>query len=462
MPQRRSFQTVRNLIEFDVACTRAGIVRVGIGDRLSGDEAGYILDHSKAAVLVTTEQLLERLGAVPKTVRRILLVGDEERSASAGSYEHALAQESPHLSAPSVTTAAPNYVLYTSGTSGRPKGALHTHGRRVLSMVNMMSAELTLTSNSVFLHVAPLTHGSGSKIIAIIAAGGTNLVARRFEANEVAELIKTEHVTHTFLVPTMLQRLVEGDQNVQEAVGTLDQITFGGAPTTATLFRRAIETFGPKLTQIYGSCEAPHPITLLTPDAYADDLGDRLLSSAGRPAHSVDVRTVDEHGNEGLPEILGELQIKCAHLMARYWRDKQATDEALTPDGWYVSGDIASISPDQVVTFQDRKRDLIITGGFNVYPAEVERVLSEHPSVRQAAVIGLPDDKWGESVFAFVVPTSPDHASSDELIDWCKSRLAGYKKPRHIRFVGELPLGSSGKVLKRVLRDEATSDVSPR
>jgi acyl-CoA synthetase (AMP-forming)/AMP-acid ligase II len=441
-------------VEFDVACSRAGITRVGISDRLSGEECRYILEHSRAAVLVTTPELLERLGQVPESVEALVLVDGDAGDASLPTiaYEAALAAAAPALDVPAVTPDAPNYILYTSGTTGRPKGAAHSHGGRVASMVNMLSSELRLDESSVMVHAGPLTHGSGSKLIAVLATGGANAILRKFDPDAFADLVEQVNGTHSFMVPTMLQRLLEAGPRVVGAVASMKQISFGGSPISPTLYSRAIEGFGPILTQVYGSSEAPHPVTLLRPsDAGAGD-DERVLASAGRAAHGVDLQIVDEEGAELPAGETGELLIRGHNLMQGYWLDEAATAEAIV-DGWYRSGDLASIDADGLVSFRDRKRDLIISGGLNVYPTEVERVLAEHPGVREVAVLGYPDDEWGESVLAYVVPADGWEASAEELTEWSRDRLAGYKKPRRIEFLEKMPLGSSNKVLKKELRD---------
>jgi acyl-CoA synthetase (AMP-forming)/AMP-acid ligase II len=442
-------------IEVDLTCTRAGITRVGISDRLSPDECRYILADSEAAVLVAAPTLLERLGGdLPDTIELILLVGSEGTHAygNALAYEDALASAASTHDLVMVAPDTPNYILYTSGTTGRPKGATHSHGGRALATVNMLAAELRLDERSVMIHAGPVTHGSGSKLISFVASGGCNVLMPRFDPEDFAAAVRAGG-THTFLVPTMIQRLLEAGPDVVGAVASMQQISFGGAPISPVLFRRAIEGFGPILTQVYGSCEAPHPITLLRPADYLeDDCSDRMLTSAGRVSVGVDVKTCTDEGVEVSPGEVGELMIGSSHLMSGYWRNEEATREAFTTDGWYAGGDLATLDEDGLVTFQDRKKDLIITGGLNVYPSEVERVLAAHPGIREVAVVGAPDDEWGEAVVAFVVPHG-DGVTADEIIAWTRERLAGYKKPRRVEFLTSLPLGSSNKVLRKELRD---------
>jgi acyl-CoA synthetase (AMP-forming)/AMP-acid ligase II len=445
-------------VEVDVACARAGITRLGISERLSADECRYLLADSEAAVLVATRSLFEALeDELPDSLRLILLVGEE--NARNGSiplvpYEHALAAASSSFAAGAVSPETANYILYTSGTTGRPKGATHTHGGRAASTLNMLASELVLRPRSVMVHAGPLTHGSGSKLISFLAAGAVNVILPKFTPEAFARAVVDEGGTHTFLVPTMIQRLLEAGDEVVGAVSALEQISFGGSPISAALFRRAIESFGSILTQVYGSSEAPHPITLLRPRDYEDaDASDAVLTSAGRVAYGVDVKFVDDDDVEVAQGELGELLIRSANLMRGYWRNDEATGEVLTEDGWYRAGDLATVDDDGYVTFQDRKRDLIISGGLNVYPSEVERAIAAHPGVREVAVVGAPDEEWGEAVVAYVVPIDSD-LDAAQIIEWTRERLAHYKKPQRVEFLDSLPLGSSNKVLKRELRDK--------
>jgi acyl-CoA synthetase (AMP-forming)/AMP-acid ligase II len=302
-------------------------------------------------------------------------------------------------------------------------------------------------------HAGPLTHGSGSKVLGILGMGGANVTLDRFRPESFAEAVRANAGSHTFLVPTMLQRLVNASPEVHESVRSMRQITVGGAPISPDSFRKAIESFGPILTQIYGASEAPHPLTLLRPDDYAEDLSDDLLRSAGFPAPSVSVKILAPEGGEVADGTVGELVVRAPSVMMGYWRRDEATADVLDKDGWYHTGDLVSRGPSGAITFQDRKRDLVITGGMNVYPAEVERVLDEHPDVVHSAVLGYPDEEWGESLAAFVVKVPGSDLDAAGVQDWVRSRVAGYKKPRRVEFLDELPMGSTNKVVKGPLRD---------
>jgi acyl-CoA synthetase (AMP-forming)/AMP-acid ligase II len=319
--------------------------------------------------------------------------------------------------------------------------------------MNMLASELRqLTPDAVYLHGAPLSHGTGAKILPVLLVGGTNVVLSKFDPEPFAHAIHRHHATHTFLVPTIIHRLLESTPLVSQAVRALRQITFGGSAIAPRLFQAAIEQFGPILVQIYGSAEFPHPVTVLHPEDYRQ-LDDRVLQSAGWPAYGVEVVVAGTDGKPVAPGESGELLARGAHAMSGYWHSGSLDRAPFTPDGFYHTGDIARQDADGLVTLHDRQRDVIVSGGLNVYPSEVERVLAEHPAVRQVAVVGAPNSEWGEEVVAYVVRDASLGAGESELIVWVRTRLAGYKKPRRIVFVETMPIGANGKILKRQLRD---------
>ena len=390
-------------LEVDIAATRAGVPRVGLGDRLSPDEWEYLLGDSQAAVLVTSSEFEERLPwPLPDTVDAVLIVDSDgarrEGQLSWRDYEDTLADSSPNLRSDPIDPDSPNYILYTSGTTGRPKGAWHSHSSRVSATLNMLAFELSATRGSAMVHAGPLTHGSGSKALAFFAVGAKNVVLERFDIEAFAAAVSDEGGTHTFLVPTMIQRMLSADATQVDRLCGLEQISYGGSPIAPTVFRSAVELFGPRFVQVYGSCEAPHPVTLLRPEDYAETLTDEILASAGVQSPGVALQLVDAEGNVVNDGDVGELQVMAPQVMSGYWNKPQETADVLTEAGWYATGDLASIAEGGFVTFRDRKKDLIISGGLNIYPSEVERVLAAHPKVAQVAVVGAPDDEWGESV----------------------------------------------------------------
>jgi len=444
-------------VEIDVACARTGITRVAMSTRLSADECEYIINHSGSKVLFATPALYEKLdpARLPDVTTVLLLdPAGKLRDGREHDYEAVLARASDQWDAGApLAPDHPSFIMYTSGTTGRPKGATHSHGGRVASTVNMLASEIRANSRSRMLHYAPLSHGSGSKLITFLAVGGCSVVLSRFEPGEFARAVLEHGGTHSFMVPTMLQMLLDGGPAVCAAIRKMHQLSFGGAPITDALFGRALEGFGPILTQVYGSCEAPHPITVMLPEDYMDLPDPSVLAqTAGRASPGSDILIVDDDGRPLPAGSEGELWVRGAHVMNRYWRDDQATADAFAPGRWYKTGDVAVIDADGFVSFRDRKRDLIITGGLNVYPSEVERVLAEHPGVKEVAVVAYPDERWGESVLACVVAGPGERPTEEALIEWAGQSLAGYKKPRKVLFMDELPKGSTNKVLKRELK----------
>ena len=446
-------------VEIDLACMRIGVTRVAMSSRLSADECQYIVAHSCSKVLFTTPALYDSLDVAQlPELKLILLLGEvKARSWNTGrerDYESVLGDAQDNLlPVDPVGPDHPAFIMYTSGTTGRPKGATHSHGGRVAAMVNMLAGEIRADSRSAMLHCGPLSHGSGSKLLTFLALGARNVVLSKFEPGQFAQAIERHGCTHSFMVPTMLQMLLDGGEPVRLAVRKMHQVSFGGAPITDALFERSIDGFGPILTQVYGSCEAPHPITVMQPDDYTGLTNPGVLAqSAGRASPGSDIQIVDDEGNTLPAGSEGELWVRGTHVMRGYWRDEIATADAFGPGRWYKTGDIAAIDEAGFVSFRDRKRDLIITGGLNVYPSEVERVLAEHPRVKEAAVVAFPDDRWGESILACVVAADGDPPSEADIIDWAGQYLASYKKPRKVVFMSELPKGSTNKVLKRELK----------
>ena len=445
-----------HFIEIDLACMRGGFTRVGISSRLSPDECQFIVNHSRAAVLVTTDAMLQTLdvGAMEGLTTIALVDAQRDAEGRTCSYESLAAKAASTLSVPRVGPDHPAYVLYTSGTTGRPKGALHTHGSRVAALVNMLANELQVDRHAGMIHAAALTHGSGSKILTFLAMGARNIVLPRFDAALFAQAIVRDGGTHSFAVPTMLQMLADAGPDVCSALRRMRQMSFGGAPITNAAFGRALKAFGPNLTQVYGTSEAPHPLTVLRPDDYAGEPDPcALAETAGRPSTAIELAIVDDEGQPLPAGQEGELVVRGESVMKEYWFDPAATAEVYTDDGWYRTGDVAVLDEAGFVRFRDRKRDLIISGGLNVYPSEVERALAGHPAVREVAVIGCPDERWGESVMAYVVLSAPGVMTDSDLVAWLEGRIAGYKKPRRVEFVDELPKGSTNKVLKRVLKE---------
>jgi len=437
-------------VELDVGAIKAGLARVSINPRLAYDEIQYIVGDVGTRVLVYDPaygDVVEELRGQHPDVAYVRL--DGAGAGPGSSYEDALGGAAPTRDHPGVTDASPSLLMYTSGTTGRPKGATWTYGTRRAAVRNMLLNELDADAAQVMAHVGSLSHGSGSKIVPVYLRVGCNLVLARFEPEEFLAVAAAHHATATFVVPTMVQMLLDAtDGGSASQLSTMRHVAYGGAKMPLPTIEGALDRFGNVFFQVYGSCEAPHPMLFLGRPEHATR-DPRVLASAGRPAIGVDLRIGDV---DGVPEpgAQGEILLRGPSLMAGYWNDEAATAEAIV-DGCYHTGDVGLVHDDGIVEIVDRVKNMIISGGFNVYPAEVERVLAAHPDVAQVCVYGLADDHWGEVVAAAVVPRRAD-VSPDELAEFCGHSLAGYKKPRAFMFTDEFPLGPTGKVLAAELR----------
>jgi len=444
------------LVESLWAAFHGGFCAVPVNWHLHPDEVGYIVRHCAAAAVVVSDETAAAVRALPDAVR-VLRVGRAEGSVTAFNdtafndtafndtafnYEAVLSQPP----SPMVETADgdPAWLFYTSGTTGRPKGATLTH-RNLAAMSLAYLRDLDpVADGSIYLHAAPLTHGSGLYLLPSTARGATQIIApgTSFSARDFVRLIEEHQVTHAaFLAPTMLRRVV--DEARGRALPSLGSIVVGGAPLYQEDLRAAVSAVGPIVVQMYGQGEAPMTITVMPASEALDHAG-----SCGRAFRGVEIRIADT-GGEPVPDGAdGEVLVRGDVVMRGYWENPDATAATLA-GGWLHTGDIGHFDGGYLY-LTDRAKDVIITGGSNVYPREVEEVLLTHPAVREAAVVGVPDPEWGESVRAFVVATGDP--TPGELIQYCRGRLASFKKPRDVILVTELPKNAAGKILKRELR----------
>lgn len=344
---------------------------------------------------------------------------------------------------------APYRFGYTGGTTGPPKAVVLSSRSEHAEITNyLVDLVPDIRPGDVMLHGAPVTHASGSFVLPHLVRGARNVLLPSFDAGRYLEELQRQRATSTFLVPTMLSMVLDDPSIGDVAVPELRHLCYGASPIAPSVADRAEQVFGRVLAQTYGQSEAPMTISLLRPDEH-----DRV-GSAGRPYSMVEVRVFDDEDREVPTGESGEVVVRGQILMSGYWNRPEESARTLR-GGWLHTGDVGRFDDDGFLYLLDRQHDVIISGGFNVYPREVEDVLLAHPDVREAAVVGVADEHWGEVVQAVVSVRAP--VEEHELLDWSRPRLAGYKRPRAVTFRDSLPKSSAGKILRRAVREELGS-----
>ena len=446
-------------IETRFALMKAGLCMVALNVRQAPDEHAYILNDSDSRALildVAYEPLWQGFRQQCAGVSEVIVAGGE--AGPLLDYEAVLG--AAPATAPEIMVSLDDLerIAYTSGTTGRPKGIMKTIGNDLARLRNDFLNEEQLTSpDDVMLNVAPLTHAARVLFRKHYLKGARNLIFNRFDEETILQTIERERVTTAMFVPTMIIRLVVHPRVRDYDVSSLRRVFFGTAPMPPDKFDQAMSIFGNVFRQNYGLSEATQPVLSLTPQDFAgvdDATRQRRLASAGRPVLGVEVRIANEQGEAAPRGEEGELLIRGEIVMAGYWKNPEATREAIDEHGWLHTGDVAWQDDDGFITISGRIKDMIITGGFNVYPREVERVIESHAAVREVAVIGVPHAVWGESVAAFVAPKAGMSLSPGAIAELCRAHIASYKKPQVVEIVDDLPKNFQGKILKRVLLEQ--------
>lgn len=440
------------LVEAYIAIGRAGGICVPVNFRLLADETSYILSQSGASMLISDEVCMTvaatAVAAISPRVKLIVVTGADARN-GAERYEDLLTASS---AAPISGLAAdhdPAFIMFTSGTTGRPKGAVLTHFNLLINTMNMISSIEIMRSDRRWLAGLPLFHIGGlNGILPFLYSGGTSVILPTggFSADQVVDILERERITSCFFVPTQWQAIcdVEG---VEDRQFCLQRISWGAAVAPPSVVAAIHRTFPAVRTyNVFGQTEMSSVTCVMR-----TDLVPERSSSIGRPVPGVEVRVVDEAMNEVPIGAPGEIVYRGPTVMQGYWGNPEATAKAFDGD-WFHSGDLVKQDPDGFFHVVDRKTDMIISGGENIYCPEVEAVIDEHPAVREVAVIGAAHPKWGETPVAIICLASGEQLTQEEITRWCRERLASYKKPTRVHFVDVLPRNASGKVLKTELR----------
>ncbi|MBV9047245.1 MAG: long-chain-fatty-acid--CoA ligase [Solirubrobacterales bacterium] len=450
-------RTAPEIVELLFATSKIGAVTVPLNWRLAPAELETIVADAGCRMMIAGPRYREVARNIARVLPQRLEVID-----TGDDYEQRLqasaATDPGHRGAASDVAVQ----MYTSGTTGLPKGVLTT--QRNLAAAYLSADVWLFDSRSVSVTPLPMFHigGIGWAYLGLVK-GATTILVSEFDAARVIDLLERERVTNAVFVPTILQLLAAVPGAAERDYSSLRSITYGASPITTPVLRAALRTFRCPLFGVYGLTETTGGVIQLCPkDHDAAGARQHLLRSAGHPLPWVEMRIVDPlDGHDCAAGRVGEVWLRAPNVMVGYYNRRAETAAALTPDGWLRTGDGGYLDEDGYLFLTDRIKDMIVSGGENIYPIEVEEVISQHPAVVEVAVIGVPDERWGETVKALVVPAPGVAIDPDELVAFARDRLAGYKLPRSIEFVGELPHSPAGKVLKRELRARYVSPASP-
>ena len=438
-------------IELLYACWTIGACAIPINARLHPRETAFILDDAGALVCFVTEDADSNAIDAARSSGKTHFI-----DVDGGDYRRLL-RTSPAMPREASSAGGAAWLFYTSGTTGQPKGVVLTHRNLLAMTLNYLADVDRAAVGEHLLHAAPMSHGSGLYAIPNVAAGATQVIpaARGFEVDEILQILAYTPLTKFFAAPTMVMRLVDAFASQGSSPEHLKTLIYGGGPMYVADSVRALDVLGPRLVQIYGQGESPMTITVLTAAEHMDDHdGRRLerLGSVGRAQVGIELAVLDEAGRSVAPGEIGEVCVRGDTVMAGYLNNPQATAEALA-GGWLHTGDLGRCDEAGYLTLVDRSKDLIISGGSNIYPREVEEVLLLHPAIKEAAVIGEPHPDWGEAVVAVLVREAGHIPDEKDLDLFCLEHIARFKRPKRYVFVDELPKNATGKVLKRDLRD---------
>ncbi|MFO7560180.1 MAG: long-chain fatty acid--CoA ligase [Desulfobacterales bacterium] len=445
-------------VEFIMACYIAGFIRVQLGFRLAIPEILQMIDDAEATTLIMDPSYLALVEDVLPTLSSvkhfILLSGEKEGYLD---YEDLIAHGSPEEHDVTIMPEDIASLNYTSGTSGVLKAAMLTHRNFLSAMRQYMLCEgFNHVGDIRVCYVAPITHAAGLGLLPTLYLGGLNVLLKQFDVKLLLDTLAAEKITNIMLVPTIINLIMDHPDIRKYDLSSLRGLYYGASPMSPTRVKQALDIFGPVLLQGFGQTESTGVISLL--DRYDHVTAQKpalehRFASAGMPSMECEVCIVDEKGKAVEPEEIGEIIVRGDNVMKGYWKNPELTAETIK-NGWLYTRDMGKFDNQGYLYLIDRKSDMIVSGGFNIYPAEVEKALEAHSAVFESAVVGVPDEQWGEAVKALVVLQPGSSATEQELIDHCKRALASFKKPKSIEFVNELPKSFVGKILRRIIKEK--------
>jgi fatty-acyl-CoA synthase len=452
---------IANCAEY-VACeyavAKVGAVRVPLAVLLGNDDHVYMMNLARCQTIFYSSRFANRIEQMTpqlQTVEHFISIGAGVEDLPPGHHrlEELIATHEPVHGGAVVDPEDIAGIYFTGGTTGRPKGVMLSH-RAWFHTYWMETLDFAIAPRESFVFATPMTHAGGCLILPVLLRQGRCIVLDHFEPDLLLATITRERATATLLVPTMMYALLDHPGLTSHDLSSLRNILYGAAAIAPDRLKQALQVFGPILTQFFGQTEAPMALTALKREDHVVDDSKRelaVLMSAGRPTYPTEIRLVDEEGNDVPAHNAGEVIARSPNMMSGYLDNSEAT-AATIRDGWLYTGDIASRDDEGLITIVDRKKDMIVSGGFNIFPREVEDTLFEHSAVKHAAVIGVPHEKWGEEVKALIVVREGATVSAQELIDFVKASKGSLMAPKSVDFVDEIPLTNLGKIDKKAIR----------
>lgn len=424
-------------IELDLVAAFGGFIKVPLNYRLHPKEHEYMIENANVSLLIGEQELIEPIELDSQVDS--LYMGDD--------YDEKLRRHEGEEVRVDIDEDDLFVIMYTSGTTGNPKGVMLSH-RNIISSALALNLACEVDRHDIIGHVAPLTHGTNFLSHVSWLHGNTQVVYNSFQPEEFIDDIERDQVSVIFLVPTMVNLMIQHPQFDPEKLRSIKSINMAGSPISASKLKEAIDLLGTIFVQTFGQVEAPMCITTMLRDEQMD-----RLESCGSPSAFVDMKIVDENLQEVASGEVGEIVCKGSLVMEGYWDNPEETAETLV-DGWLRTGDLGWVDEAGYLHIVDRIKEVIISGGMNIYPREIEEVLNKHSGVKEVAVIGVQDEKWGEKVVAYVVPNGSEELTVSELNELCDQYLASFKRPKEMMITEQLPKSSYGKILKRALVEQ--------
>jgi len=449
-------------VETYFATAKLGAIYVPLNFRAKGDELTYMLNSSEANTLFVGERYIDLVNSLRSGLSSVKnFISIESKHDGMLYYEDMLSSPAEEV-VTEISDDDTTILMYTAGTTGLPKGVMLSHNSFAIYVLeNVTPADPELEEGNIL--TVPLYHVAGIQaMMAAIYGGRTLVMERQFEPVEWMELVEAEKANRAMMVPTMLKQLIEHPDFSKHDLRSLRVITYGAAPMSLEVIKKAVDVFpGVSFINAFGQTETASTITTLGPEdhiiAGTEEEREkklRRLSSIGKPMSDVEMKIVDEEGHQLPVGQVGEIVARGPRVMTGYWKDEEKTEKTIDKEGWVHTGDMGYMDEDGYFFLAGRTTDMIIRGAENICPEEVEAVLHSHPKIEEVAVIGIPDEEWGEQPRAIVVVKQGETATGDEIIEYCRARMSSFKRPRSVIFVNELPRNPMGKVLKRVLREQ--------